>query len=556
MASVAEIIHQREDDIMKLWLDEAGAAASARGLSATALGNIMPMYLAALADQIETGQADANDRRHKRVLGHLSSRLRQGFDLAEILHEFVLLGRCIAKVWQSLPEAQWPSPADIERLHSQIQLGITEVTSTFYRHMLQDEQSQKRYLRQLQAIASDSLDDIERPLRDRLRDVLDVVMEAMGAQCAAYLCFDVSEAKLVLVSSVGVEAMEPYATSLDPKSFVAEVAAHDEPTPVQDASSTRLEVPDLLRQSGIHSLLGIRLPPRADLVGVMYIGITEAREFTPRELARFEAIGERLALHLESARLFEELHDKIIALDVEKALRERFVSTLAHDLRGPLSAARLAAELLAMQPESLDERRDLAVRIDGNIDRVDRMIRDLLDASRIRAGERLPLRLDSCDLGALAHQVAEEARAMHGDRFIVDVEGPVRGVWSQEDLHRALWNLVTNAVKYGAPKQPITISVIRHDDLVRVSVHNVGNPIPPSEQHYIFGAYSRAPTAEASGRIGWGLGLTLVHGTAKAHGGQVSLTSDAESGTTFSIELPLDARSADRSEERAPATVH
>ena len=557
MVKVAEIIHDREAEIMRLWTDEARAAASARGLSATALENVMPLFLSSLADQVETGQVDANDRRHRKGQSHLATRLRQGFDLVEIVDEFAALGRCIAKVWRTLPEDQWPSAADVERLHAQIHAAITEVTDTFYRHMLEDEQSEKRYLRRLQDIASEALHEVERPLRDRLRQLLDVVMEAMGAHCAAFLVYNVRESNLVLAASAGVEALEPYAASLDPKSFVGTIAAHGEPTEVSDAVSTSLEVPEALRKSGIHSLLGLRLPPHADLLGVMYIGISEERAFTPREIGRIEALGERLALHLENARLFDELHDKIRALDVEKALRERFVSMLAHDLRGPLSAARLSAELLATQPESLDERRDLAAKIDRNIERVDRMIRDLLDANRIRAGEALPLRLETCDLVALVQQVADEGRGMHGDRFIVESKGPVRGVWSEEDLHRAIWNLVTNAVKYGASKEPITISVMRHGDVARVSVHNTGLAIPAAEQQHIFDAYSRAPSADASGRIGWGLGLTLVRGTAEAHGGHVSLTSDARSGTTFTIELPLDASTArENADEHAGATVH
>ncbi|MBX3160106.1 MAG: RsbRD N-terminal domain-containing protein [Deltaproteobacteria bacterium] len=545
MTSVAAIIHRHQDEIMKGWLAEARIAASARGLSAVALEDVVPLYLSALADQFETGQVDASERRRKHVESHLSSRLRQGFDLAEILEEFVLLGQCIAKRWQSLPKHEWPSVEDIERLHMQIHVAITEVTDAFHRHMLEDEQSEKRYLRRLEEIASTALHDTERPLEERLRELLDVVKEAMSAHSADLLVYGLAEGELVSITGAVTEPHEPrQATSGEQSSFIGEIAAHEAPTPIYDASSTRLEVPDALRRSGLRSLLGVRLPPRGKLLGVMYVGVSETREFTSRELRRMESLAERVGLHLENARLFAELHHRIEALDVERAMRERFVSTLAHDLRGPLSAARLAATLLAREPTSLDDRRDLATKIDHNIDRVDRMIRDLLDANRIRAGEPLPLRLDTCDLTALAAQVAEEARVMYGDRFELELEAPVRGIWSADELHRALWNLVTNAVKYGAARAPITIAVKRHEDGARVSVHNAGRPIPIGDQTHIFNAYVRAPAADAGGRTGWGLGLTIVRGVAEAHGGRVSLTSEAASGTTFAIDLPFDSRSA------------
>lgn len=557
MATVADIIHQRETDIMRLWLEAARANASARGLSAVALENVMPLYLSALADQVETGQAYANDQRHARLQSHLSSRLRQGFELAEIVDEFVLIGHCIAQVWQSLPEDEWPAAADIDRLHRQIHLAVTEVTDAFHRHMNEDEQSEKRYLRRLESIASSALHDEERPLREHLRELLDVVMEAMGAQCAAFLFHDATEAKLVRVATAGAEAAEPYATSIDSSSFVGRVAAAEEPTSVVDVAATSLEVPESLRDAGIQSLLGLRLPARNDLLGVMYIGIAQKREPTVRELRRIAVLGEHLALHLESSRLFEQLQDKIVALDVEKAMRERFVSTLAHDLRGPLSAVRLSAELLAMDRPGRDQCRELSVKIQRSVDRIDRMIGDLLDADRLRAGEPLALQLEPCDLVDVAEHVASDARAAHGDRFIVEHDEAVRGVWSPEELHRALWNLVTNAVKYGSPNEPITIAVKRDGDVARVSVHNEGSPIPPAEQSAIFDAHARVSAAKSGGRRGWGLGLTLVRGAAEAHGGHVSLTSDAESGTTFTIELPLDARLArGTADERAPAPIH
>jgi signal transduction histidine kinase len=556
---IADIIRKNEADIIARWLDKARATASARGLPAVALQNVMPLYLSALGDALATGGTETNNRRSlEHVQAHLATRLRQGFDLAEILAEFVLLERTIASIWSTRPPQHWPSNQDIDRLHAFIQRALTDVTDTFRSHMLEDEQSEKRYLRLLQGIASDALHEDAAPLRQRLQELLEVVMEAMSAQCAAFLAYETSTSNLLLAATAGVGALEPHAVSLGPASFEARVATHDEPTAMYGEISTHHDLPESLAHAGINSLLGVRLPAYNDLLGIMYIGIAESREFTPREIGRIASIGERLAVHLENARLFAKLHETIEALAVEKSLRERFVAMLAHDLRGPLAAARLGADLLAFQPTTLDDRRELALKIGHNVERVDRMVRDLLDANRIRAGEQLPLRLDTCDLVALAHRVSEEARAMHGDRFFVETDvAEIVGIWSENELHRSLWNLVTNAVKYGAAKQPITIEVGRQGDGARIAVHNTGPAIPLSEQAHIFDPYARMRSADTGDRLGWGLGLTLVRGVAEAHGGHVSVASDPESGTTFTIDLPLDARVARReADERAGAAVH
>jgi signal transduction histidine kinase len=433
---------------------------------------------------------------------------------------------------------------------------MADVTQTFRRHMLEDAQTETRYLRLVQRIATESLQEPGPPLRERLREVVALVMEAMGAQCAALALYDVARAELVVEASAGLTSIEPYAASLGSKSFVGEVAARAEPTTVYDVTSTPLELPEELRSSGIHSLLGVRLPARSALRGVMFVGSSQPREFTLGELGRLESLGEQLVRHLENARLVAELHATIDQLRVEEALRERFVSVLAHDLRGPLSAAALSATLLADQPSLAAERPGLAIRIQHSIVRAERMIRDLLDANRIRAGQPLPLQLAECDLTAVVQRVVEEATALHGDHFVVDcAPDHVVGIWSEDELHRALWNLVTNAVKYGAADRPITIRVERGDGTARVSVHNEGTPIPRKDQATIFDAYMRTSTARSSGSPGWGLGLTLVRGTAEAHGGRVTLRSDA-AGTTFTVELPLDARPDQRAPAVASTTVH
>jgi len=545
MTSVAETIRRHRSEIIERWSEQATHAASARGLGGPEFNNVMPAYLASLADEEGVPGALAHVRQ-AHVESHVATRLRQGFNVAEVIEEFAILGRSIAYMWANTsPEAR-PGALDVERLFTELHTASTIVTELFSRHLLEDEQTEKRYLRLLQKVASDALiEEKAPPLYDHLKEALELIIEAMGAQSAAVLLHEIEGHKLITAAAVGLasEQLENYATSMGPASFPGMVATGGEETSwVLDAETTSLEVSPPLRQSGLHSLLGVRLVPHRALVGILYVGLAEDREFSVREKSRLLSLGQQLSVHLDNAKLYAKLREKIEALQAERELRERFVSVLAHDLRGPLSAAKSGAQLLIRHPERLDERRDLALRVDRNIERTDRMVRDLLDANRIRAGQRLPLRLDTCDLGSIALEVAEELIALHGDRFVLHAKERVRGIWSAEELRRALWNLGSNAIKYGSATAPITFTVTRSGDTARASVHNCGPSITPKDQERIFKPFTRTHSANEGPSKGWGLGLTLVWGCAQAHGGKVTVESDAATGTTFTLELPLDAR--------------
>jgi signal transduction histidine kinase len=123
-------------------------------------------------------------------------------------------------------------------------------------------------------------------------------------------------------------------------------------------------------------------------------------------------------------------------------------------------------------------------------------------------------------------------------------------------LRRALWNLAANAIKYGAPDEPVTITVRRTDDGAQASVHNFGSVLSRQAPAYLFEPFARS--LRAGGTRGWGLGLTLVHGCAHAHGGTVPKTQTA--GTLFTLKLSLDARPfqplwGDEQFERPPESV-
>ncbi|MBA3391630.1 MAG: PAS domain-containing sensor histidine kinase [Deltaproteobacteria bacterium] len=233
-----------------------------------------------------------------------------------------------------------------------------------------------------------------------------------------------------------------------------------------------------------------------------------------------------------------------IQLRADAEYRERFVATLTHDLRSPLAAARTGADLIVEYPDQPEKVRSWASRISDALHRADKMIADLLDASRLHAGQGLALQCHECDLRPLAEQLREELAVRHGPRFHVEVDGDTTGYWSGDGLRRVLENLLSNAVKYGEKEQPITVRMRRVDDRMLLTVHNYGTIIPVEDQPKLFQPFHRTHLAEVSGQQGWGIGLALVKGIVEAHGGIVKAESYPKEGTKFTCDIPVDARSA------------
>lgn len=556
MAGLAALVESGRDEILRRWTYEAERAAAARGLTDVELSSSMADYVSALGGAgDELGRFSG--RRRELIESRFLARLRQGYQLAEIVEEIALLGRVIASIWHALPERERPSQAEVQQLSDELHRATVGITDMFVEHMQQDEQRDKRYRRMLQQIASEALQEGAPPFAtSRLTDALALIMHAMDAQSSVLLLYEAQQLKLDFAAGAGVadEQVERYGATLDPSTWAGRIAARDEATSILDATTTELTISEELRRSGIHSLLGVRLPPRYSLRGVLYVGLDTVRRFNAREIRRLEMLGEQLTLHLDNAKLYATLGEHIGALQSERELRERFVSVLAHDLRGPLAAAKLSATRLAQGFERSDKRATQAAKIEKNIDRADRMIRDLLDANRVRAGERLPLNIDRCDLSALAREVIDDLVQAHGPRFVLAGRDDVVGYWDCEELRRALWNLATNAVKYGAAGVAITIALDRTASRAELSVHNLGPAIPDEDQRHLFEPFARTQSARTGAQRGWGLGLTLVHGCSQAHGGRVRVQSSPEHGTTFTIELPLDARPfAEQRADVAPA---
>src|SRR4029079_18392785 len=132
---------------------------------------------------------------------------------------------------------------------------------------------------------------------------------ALDAATVALMLFDAEIQQLIMTASAGRvnESFTHYTHSLAASSFGGLIASRDHATTVLDVETTDLDVTDNLRHSGVHSLLGVRFPLQRQLLGVMYIGVREVRQFSARERRGLEAIAEHLAILIENVRLNDEL---------------------------------------------------------------------------------------------------------------------------------------------------------------------------------------------------------------------------------------------------------
>ncbi len=245
-------------------------------------------------------------------------------------------------------------------------------------------------------------------------------------------------------------------------------------------------------------------------------------------------------VYLISASIDGSIGESVNAFSMAQAmLRERFIVALTHDLRNPLSSTYTAAQLIERSSD-LTKIKELAGLITVNLKRMDAMIQDLLDSAKFQNGERLQLRLEEFDLQMLADDVCRQFTVMHGPRFELISEA-VRVWWDHEAIKRAMENLIGNALKYGVPGTPIRIKIEPVHGRVMLTVHNKGEPIPKEQIESIFKVFQRASAAKEGNKEGWGIGLPYVRSVAESHGGSVGVDS-AEHGTTFMIDIPVDAR--------------
>ena len=243
----------------------------------------------------------------------------------------------------------------------------------------------------------------------------------------------------------------------------------------------------------------------------------------------------------EIGRLASMFNDMIGRLDASFQQIRQFTSDASHELRTPLTVMKGETELVLRRPRPLGDYQSV---LESNLEEIDRMTRivdDLLFLSRADMGEvkmeTLPVSLES-----LVEDIHRQATLLGQDRNIAVTLGTVMPAVVQGDelrLRELLLNLVENAIKYSNPGGKVEISLVAEGSSARLSVTDQGIGIAPADVPRIFHRFYRTDNARAHTKKGTGLGLAICTWIADSHKGRIDVTSVPGLGSTFTVTIPL-----------------
>jgi len=227
-----------------------------------------------------------------------------------------------------------------------------------------------------------------------------------------------------------------------------------------------------------------------------------------------------------------------LARDFEKWV----LAIVSHDIRDPLNAIQLAARgLLRIDDPTGTVKRQTEIVARG-VDRIQHIVEDLLDLSRVREGAGIPVTPRPADLRAICQQIIDELKAIARDREITfDCEVDGRGAWDEHRILQAVANLTSNAVQHGTPGSPVRMRLRRDEQGVAVEVHNQG-AIPEELLPRLFEPF-RSGRRHGNRGTGLGLGLFIAKAIAHAHGGGLEVDS-SHGATTARLILPRQTSTA------------
>jgi signal transduction histidine kinase len=379
-------------------------------------------------------------------------------------------------------------------------------------------------LRKLQTVTDAAL--VHLSLDDLLNGLLERIRDALEADTSALLMLDTEREELVARAAKGLEEEVEQGTRIPyGKGFAGRIAATRDIVMIEDVDHSYVLNP-ILREKGVKSLLGAPLLVGDKVLGVVHVGTLTPRIFSEDDVKLLRVVSARAALAIDRALAYDE----VVRLT---ELQRDFVALAAHELRTPAATVYGLAATLARRQLPAEMVEQLQQTLYEQAERMSRLVEQLLDMSRLDAAtirvSPEPIRLRT----ELQHIVRQTALGREHQVVVDAPDAPV--VADRSVLERVIGNLLTNALRYGAP--PIRVAAHQGDNYLRVSVQDSGEGIDPEFAPSLFDRFQRSDTARQSG-TGAGLGLSIARLYARAHGGDVVYEPDTDRGARFDLVVP------------------
>ncbi len=316
----------------------------------------------------------------------------------------------------------------------------------------------------------------------------------------------------------------------------------------------------LMRDRGTASLLIIPIIARDRVVGTIGLDAIERREFSEEEITLAQNVAAAAGQALETARLYEALQrhaeqlQEIVAERTAKLqvaltqaqeadrVKSQFVSNVSHELRTPLTNLKL---YLSLMRHGHPEKREIYLdTLRREADRLQYLIENLLDLSRLDLG-KTQANLQPTDINLLIDTLATDRSALAADQGLtLEVKLAQRvppALADRKLIEQVMTNLLTNAIHYTPAGGAVTLRTattkVKGHKWITFSVTDTGPGISPEEQRHLFERFYRGQAGRASDAPGTGLGLAICRAIVEQHGGRITVESQIDQGSTFTVWL-------------------
>lgn len=295
----------------------------------------------------------------------------------------------------------------------------------------------------------------------------------------------------------------------------------------------------IMRDLGCYSCIISPIVSRGKTLGAISVVISNKdRAYTTKDLALVEELGRRAGIAIDNAILYESAKKAIRA-------RDEFMTIASHELKTPLTSLKLQTQLRGRELKKGDLRRfspenlpDLNANDDKQINRLIRLVDDMLDIARIRTGN-LSLTYEEFNLCDIVNETLARVTPQIeevGIAVTCNTACEVKGTWDRFRMEQVVINMLTNAMKYGNHR-PIEISVSCDHGNASISVSDQGLGIAKEDQERIFDQFERA--VDTNSISGLGVGLFISKKIVEAHDGKIEVKSELGKGTTFTVTVPI-----------------